>query len=298
MLPLALAFEHRNYLPSLGPLLVLCYYLPHPGMNVYLPVRRALLPVLAVLCVFVTWPRADAWGRGLPDLQLYELRHNPDSPQLHSSLATFYGFAARVAEDNELRERSYRLSVYHMERCSMNAVNPTYCLLMRYRLAKMLGRPVPARLLLEAERHLRSARRITTNLEPLHALLRGCAPASGADCPAPRDQLYGLVDALVQNPYYTPYMKVVHQLPLIDYYTRGRLWPERSWEMLRELRRTPVMVWADLEVRLALINWLLAVGMEDVARDEWLAVALGHPIFIQSHDAKYVHARFPRPIAP
>ena len=45
VLPLELMFEHRNHLPALGPLLVLCCYLSHPGGR-YLSLRQTMLPVL------------------------------------------------------------------------------------------------------------------------------------------------------------------------------------------------------------------------------------------------------------
>ena len=126
VLPLELAFEHRNYLPAFGPLLALCYYLPHPGLTRrWLPLRRAALPLLAVLCALVTWPRADAWGRGMPYLQHYELSRNPDSHRLHRSLASFHAYLAVHTAEARVRERHYRRALHHVAYCSEGVADPS-----------------------------------------------------------------------------------------------------------------------------------------------------------------------------
>lgn len=60
-LPLELYFEHRNYLPMLGPLLAVGYYALQAHGKVQWPARGGLA-LLIVLCGGLSWQQSRLWG--------------------------------------------------------------------------------------------------------------------------------------------------------------------------------------------------------------------------------------------
>ncbi len=90
ILPLELAHEHRNYLPSIGPLFSLAYYLLHPGLKADL---RRMLPVLGVFLVLLfagmTAFRAWEWRNPL-NMALMEVYHHPRSQRVQYQLGRMY----------------------------------------------------------------------------------------------------------------------------------------------------------------------------------------------------------------
>lgn len=95
VLPLEIAYEHRNYLPSLGIVffLVLAAWNPIKN-NVRTPRFAALISSVVILVLgFTTWSRSNTWSdiRYLAD---DSARHHPTSPRAND-------FAARVALNQE-----------------------------------------------------------------------------------------------------------------------------------------------------------------------------------------------------
>jgi len=92
---LELAHEHRNYLPSLGPILFAAAGLCTVG-NRLLPERRGdwilLISVTSVIA-FSTWVRSAQWSE-LTTLAFTTVQDHPDSPRAND-------FAARVALNEE-----------------------------------------------------------------------------------------------------------------------------------------------------------------------------------------------------
>lgn len=289
VLPLELVFEHRNYLPALGPLLVLCHYLPHPGlMPRWQPLRWAILLILAVSCALITWPRADAWGRGMPYLQQYELSHNPYSYRAHRTLGKFHGHIAMREEDTASREKHYQLALYHLSYCTEEVADPVDCLLYGHRLRWTLQRIVPPSLFADARRHLGSTRLTVETQNEINYLLDHCNHMVSDDCPIPLEQVDQLLAALIDNPHHSKFTRVMYLAPLVKYYMRGRRLPQRSWRLLLELHRVPSLTWTELEVRVLTIYWLLIAGMPELAYQEWLAFELAHPVYSRSITAARV----------
>ena len=83
ILPLELVHEHRNYLASLGPLLVLVHFVNAGSMK---PKRRwlwGILPLLVVIIAAVSNMRATQWANDY-SLFLYETSHHPNSASITS----------------------------------------------------------------------------------------------------------------------------------------------------------------------------------------------------------------------
>lgn len=79
VIPLELAFEHRNYLPSIGLLMPVFYYLRCGGnVNRYTKSRVALITVIILLLGLYTHFRAWQWSDEIR-LYLIEVQHHPKS---------------------------------------------------------------------------------------------------------------------------------------------------------------------------------------------------------------------------
>ena len=87
---LELAYEHRNYLPSLGVLFALSYLLVSFVYKRGLTARTSIILSYAVVLVlgFCTWNQANAW-KDIESLAGSIVVHHPDSPRAND-------FAARV----------------------------------------------------------------------------------------------------------------------------------------------------------------------------------------------------------
>jgi hypothetical protein len=79
IIPLLLAFEHRNYFPSLGLLLACASLIALEGGVRAARIRWGLVAVLTAFYAFTTWMRAQEWSDPLR-LALSEASKRPDSP--------------------------------------------------------------------------------------------------------------------------------------------------------------------------------------------------------------------------
>ena len=91
ILPLELAHEHRNYLPSLGPILFIVHIINVAYMKLQRRWLWSILPVLVVAVAGVSYMRASQWASDY-SLFAYETSHNPNSASIAS------GFAIRLIE--------------------------------------------------------------------------------------------------------------------------------------------------------------------------------------------------------
>lgn len=88
VLPLEIAYEHRNYLPSLGPIFSAAFLL-FVGLKGRTPVLAILAVGICGVLVFITWSRAHTWS-DLTVLAQQTIRYHPQSPRAND-------FAARVS---------------------------------------------------------------------------------------------------------------------------------------------------------------------------------------------------------
>jgi len=125
---LELYFEHRNYLALLGPLVVLCSFLPMLKEKL-----RRLLPLLLILFIgvesFLTWQSAMPWGNEDQLMKITLIEH-PDSLRAQQYVANKYiihgeyskalavqeGLAVKLPEHT-----STRLSIVNL-RCILNVL--------------------------------------------------------------------------------------------------------------------------------------------------------------------------------
>lgn len=121
VLPLEIAHEHRNYLPSLGALLTLSQGLW--TLHRYHAGKRALLAASALLLVVfstITLIRASQWSDE-GSFTFYEAHHHPNSPRAQLSLSLIYAVngdynrataSARRAWELQPSETGYLLNMH------------------------------------------------------------------------------------------------------------------------------------------------------------------------------------------
>jgi len=100
ILPLELAFEHRNYLPDYGLLLAAISLLLLPASEhkyrayrARMSLRWAIVIAAIPVLLLVTHLRAAEWDNYL-DFTYYEAQHHPDSPRAVYSLGQMYAMLA------------------------------------------------------------------------------------------------------------------------------------------------------------------------------------------------------------
>lgn len=106
--PLDIAYEHRNYLPMYGIVLVIFFYLLHPLFHVKsLQLRRSASLVLILMFAFGTFSRANAWANPY-DFAQAEFKHHPNSVRANIELA--YVYDSFIPATPEGKEEYYLLA--------------------------------------------------------------------------------------------------------------------------------------------------------------------------------------------
>ena len=90
-IPLEIAFEHRNYIPAIGLIGIMFYFLVSPRSNVLLSsTMRSFSVVLVALLAMMTYMRANDWSSNI-SLFLTEVHHHPTSPRANYETGKLYG---------------------------------------------------------------------------------------------------------------------------------------------------------------------------------------------------------------
>lgn len=119
IIPLELAFEHRNYLPMLGILLPLTYYALTPQLH--LPSarpRRAAFFMLIILFAGLTATRAQQWGDTLM-MRMLEVERHPRSVRANTDLAILYAYLPPTSHEDEID--LYDKAILHFRQAADNS---------------------------------------------------------------------------------------------------------------------------------------------------------------------------------
>ena len=119
VIPLELAFEHRNYFASLGILIGVAQLLAFASCRLGLFTRRALAGLLATCLLFLGLLQAHAWGE--PFRLAYSLgTRNPDSPRAAYQL----GAAMLAQAGNDASSPLVSIAIAELERASELGASP------------------------------------------------------------------------------------------------------------------------------------------------------------------------------
>ncbi|BCX82747.1 protein O-mannosyl-transferase [Methylomarinovum caldicuralii] len=210
--PLELVHEHRNYLPSWGILLMLCYYLLHPEWGrvwaklrgrmasrgePLLAVRAAVLTGFVLLAAGGTWARALSWSDQRA-LVLAEVTHHPLSARANFTagrvmIETAENFGRDTPRARELRNLA-RVFYRHANELD------DYYLVGRFGLLTLDaldGKPVDRELLADLKAHLRRGPVAANQVYTLTRLLEDDLRDRWN---LPAEVLLEAADALLENP--------------------------------------------------------------------------------------------------
>lgn len=108
VIPLMLAFEHRNYFPSTGLLLAGASLVVLEGGLKQPRFRAMLFGLLAVFYAFATWMRAEEWSDPLR-LALSESNKRPDSSAAQYELARVLLYSHRKGESEPMTAQAFEV---------------------------------------------------------------------------------------------------------------------------------------------------------------------------------------------
>ncbi len=173
IIPLELAFEHRNYLPMLGILLPLAYYALNPRLHLAsVRVRRAAFLLLVILFAGLTATRAQQWGDTLL-MRTMEVERHPRSMRAHTDLATLYKYLPPTSQEDAID--LYNKAIFHFQQAADNAPSSIAGLVNIFAINAEKKLPVDETLLGELEQRLATVPFGPPNKNTLIGLVRDIA---------------------------------------------------------------------------------------------------------------------------
>lgn len=246
-LPLELYFDHRNYLPLLGPVLAACALLPRVPHRFG---RYAYAGVALFLCfeAFLTWQSAQLWSDEDLMMEVAAI-HHPDSLRVRQHEGNRYILAGQFERALEVQSSITARFPEHTS-TRLSALN-LHCVLGTI----TRGHINTTRTFLERGSY---DAQIVTFFPVLHAR------AETGDCPhLGLAEFRELLDAAQGNPRIGGHRKTrgaIHLFRGITYYQEGRL-----GEAIEQLDLS-FAAWPEIDVRLRQVVWLLSAGRPDDAR--------------------------------
>ena len=104
-IPLELYFEHRNYLPILGPVIAVSCVFSKISLNAGL--KTSIAGIYFAFMAFVLWQTTSIWGNR--ELELWARQH-PASPRAVQTMAQSYVYAGRPNEALRMLENALALN--------------------------------------------------------------------------------------------------------------------------------------------------------------------------------------------
>lgn len=195
VLSLELIHEHRNYLPCIGPLLAMAYFLFAGATSADL--RRALrLAAVGLVLVFslVTFVRAEEW-RDPFSLATMAVLHHPDSARAHYELGRLYFIAYANGNKNKAYLEQAREHFLKAADLDKSRQKPLFALIQ---LAFLEGRQAaPGLLLRRLDRRISTQPFQSADTADLIVLVK-CQQSGRCRLKAP--QMLGIFDAALRNP--------------------------------------------------------------------------------------------------
>ena len=152
IIPLELAFEHRNYLPMFGILLPLAYYALNSRLHVSsVRVRRIAFLLLIILFAGLTASRAQQWGDTL-QMRMLEVERHPRSVRAHPDLPSLYNYLPPTSNEDAID--LYNKALFHYRQAADNAPTSISGLLGMLAVNAQRRLPLDEALLAELEQRL------------------------------------------------------------------------------------------------------------------------------------------------
>ena len=258
-LGLELLHEHRNYLPSFGPLLVLAYLLVKAGYH------RAATSKVVALCIFgllaallgATAMRAHHWGDDAVRA-LVDARNHPDSPRSRLDAGQQLMRLAMLAPDPHALMTEARTHYAHAARVDSYGGGALLGLLV---VNHHLGEATQRELIDRITERLASPPLAAATPESVIALLR-CQ--SAGICRFDGEDIQAIVKALDQNPALRTRARIRLYSELVQMFVNQRQFENALLFAALATSHAP----EHPQLRLNLASTLLALGRHEEARAE------------------------------
>lgn len=196
ILPLELAHEHRNYIPSLGIAMIIGYVLANPfTLKKIRTIRYLSGIVLIALLSISTAIRASQWGN-LVDHAAIEVKYHPNSFRANYQMGRIYYMLHANNPDNLHLDMARKYFTKSMQ-LSTNDIGPLFAILQIDLLEK---KDISENTFKELLHHLKN-KKVASNTLNYLTTLRNCQ-SSGA-CNLTHEKMIKLYDAYAENPYIT-----------------------------------------------------------------------------------------------
>ncbi len=192
---LELVHEHRNYLPLIGLLLVVIYFLLGPSARVENRLLRpAAVAGIIALLAGVTFLRATAWGDPFT-MKNSEVAHHPDSIRANIDLASFY--AATPGTSQQEAQSLYDDAYKHYAKASSLSPSDTLGLFGLITMSLKQGQPLEAPWLPVLAARIEH---FPVSPDTVNSLLKLERCFSEKQCHATADMVETLLTAALRNP--------------------------------------------------------------------------------------------------
>ena len=265
ILPLEMYFEHRNYLPLLGPIIIVVYGLgklatslmtsrPEPGRSksaLFSP-PFVLLAAVTLLCSIVTLTQTRLWANPVGQAETW-YRNSPDSRLAQGNLVTAFANAGQV-------EQAFN---YHQQFTDLE--DPRVTDVIRWLEFKCMlpGVALPDDELLELSasnaRHDYSAIFLLNNLTA--GVIQGRCET------LPPEKLLSVTTNLLTNDNYAVSYPDLYQLTAMIQASQG------NFAAAAALASESYQLRRDVDVALYRIAWLIQAGESAPAREELTSIA-------------------------
>ncbi|HEX9626854.1 MAG TPA: hypothetical protein VGA00_07965 [Acidiferrobacterales bacterium] len=259
ILPLEIAFEHRNYLAGFGIMFALVYLLLNGASTGALHRLFPLALVALIAALFtLTWLRAGQWSNNV-DQAIHEVRHHPESVRANYGAGRIF---AHLVLAGQITDPAPAIRYFEQARSLGDAsiAAESALIIFASKIAKELD---PS--WIEGIKHKLLHQPIAPNTV---VSLKQLILCQETQCPITNDQMRSVIDAAFQNPNLAR-TKFVYadMLTLRGSFLINRL---NSFEAGRESFEAAVQAHpGEPQYRINLVKLLMAMGRETEAREQF-----------------------------
>ena len=214
ILPLHIAFEHRNYIPSYGLVLIAAYYLTNKEFSEKtVNIRRTLFALLIVIVAISTFIKNTQWAN-TQLLIFYELEHKPESSRLNYEAGRFF---AKMLDSRNIKNKDklyVNADKYFRNAIELNPDN-TEAMIGLIILSSSNGYQTDVSVIEQLANTLSSQPITITGNRAINALLN-CQLTN--ECVLRNDVIKLITDSVLDNPYlYGERMELIYK-DIFEYY--------------------------------------------------------------------------------
>ncbi len=284
IIPLELVFDHRNYLPLYGLLLLVLQAGLLLDSESAARIRPYLATALVALLAASTAVRADYWGDPLRHA-LIEVSHNPNSPRANHQAGVAYSTLAFRVDDPDLRAELFTKATEHFRLTTTLDENATPGLFAMIMTASRKGDSVDRETVEELTHRLSTAPMRASSVNNLRALIECRATQR---CTVGEEVMNRIITATLQNDTLVGRPRAMAAVASANYLLN------QSGNVEDSLRLVYYALSLDPDntpLRLNLAEVLLSLNQHSLARDQLAAAERRDPWGLYSADIRRLRSK-------